>query len=301
MEKKPHITGKDLTPEKREAAQQHLAQRRQEAEAPVFGGEYQKTEEDLALIARIHEALKEKMYELGVVPVVDIQPEQIHFLTHEWYEAFFPNDEAEGKTAPADAAVFIDIDRVRPGTLENFLAHEMTHLAAAAKFTVAGGDPVLTRSGYQLRNVGVKDHEHFRGFNEAITEKISKELTKSLGFKVPPDPRGKTAYEHYIDLVDLIAKRVAEHNHEDVEDVWKRFKRGAFSGEMMHLREVEKVFGKGSLRVLAAIESGNDLPDAQAIPLFKKYFSTDDEEEKESIAEQILNEWETAAYFHRRK
>lgn len=76
---------------------------------------------------------------------------------------------------------------------------------------------------------------------------------------------------------------------------------------MMHLRDIEKTFGKGSLRVLAAIDCGTkNNPPIQKYReknnnKILEYFETDNEENKEQIARSILNERERMKYINRRK
>jgi hypothetical protein len=85
-----------------------------------------------------------------------------------------------------------------------------------------------------------------------------------------------------IEIVEIIIQKVAEKKGEDRELVWQRFKRGLFSGEMMHLRDIEETFGKGSLRILASLES-EDVP----VAMVKKYFESENETEKNAIAREI--------------
>jgi hypothetical protein len=70
---------------------------------------------------------------------------------------------------------------------------------------------------------------------------------------------------------------------ETKEDVWKRFKRGEFTGEMMHLRDVETAFGAHSLEILAMMES------RKFNKRILKYFSTKDLIERERIGKKIIS------------
>ncbi len=44
---------------------------------------------------------------------------------------------------------------------------------------------------------------------------------------------------------------IAKQKGEDENAVWQKIKRGQFTGEMMHLRDVEKYLGKGVLKKIA--------------------------------------------------
>ena len=108
--------------------------------------------------------------------------------------------------------------------------------------------------------------------------------------------------EDYLTILSAIIKKIAKNNNEEPKEVWKRFRKGYFTGEMMHLRDVDKVFGKGALRVLAALKCGvNDLPDEEIIRKVYRYFKTDDEKEREAIAGEILIPREKEKYLKRRK
>ena len=95
-------------------------------------------------------------------------------------------------------------------------------------------------------------------------------------------------------------EKIAEKNSESKEAVWMRFKKGEFTGEMMHLREVERTFGKGALRVLAALGSGTrNMKRSKLIEQTESYFKTDDVAAQEKIAKEILIERERLRYDQR--
>jgi len=56
-------------------------------------------------------------------------------------------------------------------------------------------------------------------------------------------------YNLPLEILEIVLEKIAKNNKEKPEQVWQRFKKGFFTGEMMHLRDVEKTFGKGALRV----------------------------------------------------
>lgn len=70
------------------------------------------------------------------------------------------------------------------------------------------------------------------------------------------------------------------------------------TGEMMHLRDVERVFGPGALRMLAAAYSGTrDLESSEVDEKLFRYFETDDKNEQDEIANDILNDRELEEYY----
>jgi hypothetical protein len=47
--------------------------------------------------------------------------------------------------------------------------------------------------------------------------------------------------------------------NESRADTWARIKHGYFTGDMMHLRDIEKVLGKGGLRKYAEGDSSTNV------------------------------------------
>ena len=93
--------------------------------------------------------------------------------------------------------------------------------------------------------------------------------------------------------------RISEKQGEEYQTVWKRFERGYFTGEMMHMRDVERTFGKGSLRILAAAYPESENRDDIDEKIFE-YFDAKTEEEKDELAKEILNEREFEIYLKRK-
>ena len=115
------------------------------------------------------------------------------------------------------------------------------------------------------------------------------ELVREFGVSQTEAPGIPMFYGECISILDLIIRKVAQDRNEDEIAVWKRFKRGMFTGEMMHLRDIEHAFGRGSLRVLAALnwESNHTIP-IELIPKIKEYFDSDDDEKRDEIAKEVL-------------
>lgn len=184
------------------------------------------------------------------------------------------------------------------------------------------------RQGYRVFHPGYDEeraHEHFRGLKEAVIEKMIEEFFERHGkeiegleerrFVVPeevyvPGPEeterkervGEKPLEYsaYKDVLERVISKIAMMSHEDEGNVWKIFKKGLFTGEMLHLREVDKVFGTGSLRILAVLGSQGvakeELPEQEINYLVREYFETDDLARREKIAEEVLNNEELERY-----
>lgn len=163
----------------------------------------------------------------------------------------------------------------------------------------------VIRSGYNNNQATEEHHEHFRGMNEAVVDSIVKEvlqkhaaeLVKDFNITDKEQKESVNYYDDYMDVLNIVMEKIAGKNNEGKTAVWTRFKKGEFSGEMMHLREVERTFGNGALRVLAALGSGTrNMRFSKLVEQMKSYFRTDDTAAQEKIAKEILIERERLRY-----
>jgi hypothetical protein len=305
MEKEPIVFGKKLTPEDEEEVKALVEQMREESRKPLEG-EAEKTVEEMKVVDKINEYAAEEFEELGIKEEPAIPPEQIHFLSEEAYDNNFPGEKERGFAFhdPDTGLICVDKSRCSKPQLFKVVFHEAVHTLSFHKYfaSVETRRVGPYRAGYTTARPRVgedvkKFHEHFRGFNEAITEAITKEvMEKHKGdlasvFHFTPEERQKELryYDEYIKVVDKIVDGIAVKNKEDRADVWRRFKRGIFTGEMMHLRDVERTFGKNSLQLLALLgaERNEFLRDI-ATKQITKYFETEDPEERQKLAKTIL-------------
>jgi plasmid maintenance system antidote protein VapI len=142
-----------------------------------------------------------------------------------------------------------------------------------------------------------KQHEHFQGLNEAVIDKLALEIVRKhidelvQELAITPEEKAEIGpyYQfEFIEVLDIIIRRLAESMQVSEREIWKEFARGLFTGEMMHLREVELFFGKGALRVLGALGDPELTPfSKKVIQQVKRYFEIDDKNERKRIAAQL--------------
>ena len=151
------------------------------------------------------------------------------------------------------------------------LLHEVIHAAGFSEKNTRGQ---ISRVGYSPWNwsMPLQGHEHMRGFNEGVVQSLAvlwanKHAEKiSVFFKVQDIEDVKMVisswgiYETECQILDVITDRIARVNAEEKQKVFDRIASGYFTGHMMHLRDIDLAFGKGSLRHLAALRSVS-LPD----------------------------------------
>jgi hypothetical protein len=328
-----------LSERERKAATKQIAESEERGRDRVEC-EYRKTRLELKWLDKIRNYLNELFAELAIVGRTNLKNEQVHFFPKEEF------DEVTGKGAgivtavynlETDLSIYADKETVEeiaanPKLLLFLMVlHEAVHSEQYHKFFAFKeencGKNRLTfeahRLGYFNQNIEENDfnsHEHFRGFNEAITQRtvlkiIKKHSAELVGFfKIRDKEKLKECleedaaeYSDEIAVVDKIAETLARKNKETKKAVWQRFAKGSFTGRIMHLREIEKTFGAGSLRVLAAMQSGikppiiNSKNYAKSSTKILRFFSLSDQREKDKIALEILNQRERFAYLQRKR
>jgi len=302
-----NIHGKGLDADEREKVAKHFEQSFQEGLEPVEG-EIEKSSEILHFIEKINGYLNDELRELGL-DEVQLDARRIHILPTDIFKKEYPHAEANGLYWDAEDGVYVKQDKSRLQAYKSLL-HEVVH-QISYRSVYANPETRATyviRSGYNNDQAAEEHHEHFRGMNEAVVDSIVKEVLQKHAaelikdFKITEDEQKESVnyYDDYMDILNIIMEKIAEKNSENKEAVWTRFKKGEFTGEMMHLREVERTFGKGALRVLAALGSGTkNMKHSKLIEQMQAYFQTDDAATQEKNAKEILIERERLRYDQR--
>ena len=244
-----------------------------------ISGEYEKSGKEVGMIEVANDLLAQELNRLGLDTFQMIEAESVHLLPTEIFKGQISSGEtcAAGVFTLTERSVLIDKDGAyKEGSggdeeLFHVQLHEMTHAISKAKHIVEvneaddGNDMKVQqyRSGYYF--VSKKYPEGFVAFNEAVTEKLTCELMdrKVDYIRARMSVYGsdksyvsfKDHYKEQIKVLDAIIERVAEYKREAVTQTWDRLKRGYFSGEMMHLRDIERAIGRGMLRKLAGMQS----------------------------------------------
>jgi hypothetical protein len=308
----------DTTSEEKEKAVRALLVSQTESDY-VMEGEYEKTNEELLFIGLINRYLEEKFKELGVEGFSPIEPRRIHLLNRSAFQFIRRGDE-RGHFNALRRSIFINKEDEKD-RMHLFVAilHEVVHCCSHQKFEVYeqkkknGLNVDVYRVGYST-NIHKDDtlgseHGHFNNLNEGITDIIVLEIFSKYRdemidlLKITEEEENQPMrFYPYVELIEMIAKKIAEYRHKDYATVIKKFERGAFTGDMMHLRDVEQIYGPGSLRVLAATHSDvRVVYSAEMVDKVFRYFETDDEREREKIVTDILDKRELDEYLKLRE
>ena len=151
--------------------------------------------------------------------------------------------------------------------------HEAYHYASKNKLLLKGSTEG-SRSGYSIWfESGIEQWIiSFESLNEAITEMLAMETLinneQKLGINsqefITHDGIVKNFEEEFEEelenyytkdraLLLTIINQISKATDQKPEIIWRRLVQGYVSGEMMHLRDIEKVYGQGGLRFYASL------------------------------------------------
>lgn len=283
-----------------------LAREKEFAARNPVEGEVEKTPREIKCIERANVYINDELKALELPVPAELASEEVHVLPEKVFEqniSFIGND----AVYDTGHGIFINKEKVGDANFFRTVLHEGLHKASYHKYCWYFSEKRQwdmvepSRLGYTSfkSESDSGKHEHLRGFNEAVVEKTVQELIKknrkdiirSLNFNVAQILGFSRHYEKEMELVDFMVDKIAEKKGEGKEDVWGRFKKGLFTGEMMHLRDIERTFGKGALRMIASIQSVFQpaLSDERIVDYVRQYLETENGEERKKIAELVLN------------
>ncbi len=320
MQEKYNFVGKGLQMKDKEETSQTL-ENWQKQGSLKFDNELEKTEEEIIKIKKVENAINEELSYLGLNPDFVIQANEVHIIFQKignpliLENGVFNSGDGQIKIIRDNNPMRFLLNITYQLTSKAFnknvekrekefrtLIHESTHKASHLKYIVNVKEKKLDsyRTGYRL--AGREDSNLFLGLNEAVVEKTTKDILshihslKNENFKKIQDVNFNSRSGYWSQLLTLnkILEKIAQKKNEKKEDVWSRFKKGQFTGEMMHLRDIEKVFGPGSLRVIASM--GGIDSDLSKQFLYYSYFSTDSNSVKNLIAKFLLSNVEKKKY-----
>lgn len=304
---KPIILGG--TVEQKELAAQELKLEEEKGSKP-FPREGYKTPEDLRFIELANQYLAKELEHLGV----DFEPislDKIHLLKDVAWFTKYSGDNSLGKHEHGANNASINLFNIEilslnenvDARLKRFavILHEMIHIAGHIKFRIdEDGNLNSYRMGYKtIEQHERKGDELFEGLNEAVVDGMvmhilrhyQDELEQEFGdeaFK-KSEKEHLYDYEYYIRMLAIIISDIAEKKGEDPLLVRDRFLKGHFTGEMMHLRDIEKVYGKNGLRAIAKWGFAKDQEEGSKITnKVVKFLVAETEEERAAMVEEIL-------------
>jgi len=138
------------------------------------------------------------------------------------------------------------------------------------------------RGGYAVEKTTEKKISHHNyGFNELVVNRTVLDIIN----KHMNDLKKKfNLSQEDIDSLDLGTYNDYKGVLDAVANDWMVVKKAQFTGNLMHLRQVEKQFGPNTLRVLAMLEADKSDKNDKIL----RYFQTASPAEREKLAGEII-------------
>lgn len=272
MSERYEFAGPAVTPTDKGEVARYIDKLRKR-ESKFLSGELEKTPGEENAIILADELLKREFRDLGITErELDIRLGRFHVMSSQWFDEHESKDTGGAYFVTGDKTV---LNRDRAGTpveMYKIIFHEAVHAASKQKHWVQKeGDAIATESyrvGYRVTNRGnpEKQHEHLRGFNEGVVEMTTQslfsehaqEIKARLGITKSQVEETGFVYSESREVIREIIRTLALAQEIAEEEVWRKIRKGQFTGEMMHLRDIEYAYGKGALRVLDALEVRSD-------------------------------------------
>lgn len=228
-------------------------------------GELVKTPEEIDVITRIDKAYANYFEWLGV-PYPGLPLNAFHAVTSEAMAKISETPEVvpNGMYDYDDERIYYRrVQREHSEYTEWILIHESAHaLAHRIQYLQRGdsGNFVSSdrRGGYMAN--GAKGMR-LRFFNEGVTDSIAHHVKGSNpDLLMLPNPDGEQSeffpgdYVYDQEITDIVISGIAEAQGITIEEAWRDFAKGYFTGKPNGLMIIREVFGKNSLRILDCLE-----------------------------------------------
>jgi hypothetical protein len=262
--------------------------------------EEKKTQEDLLTIKKFNEYIKKEMEDLGIT-TFPIEEDRIRFFSRENFEKAFPHS-IERKSAGFYRTDLNLIGIKKTGLITyHRLMHEMVHYYSFGKFDETKDEDTQEpwKTGYHDNGLGFME-ERFHDFNEGVVEYTTVEIllkNKKEIKNIINEFSDSTYLEWqkekffqpiaYEGFMDMLLTHMSVITGSSKEEIFKKFKKGLFSGNMMHLRAIEKAFGEKALRVLSLKNNENEYVDNL---VYEFFFNFNDKEKQKRILKELQNQ-----------
>jgi hypothetical protein len=274
MRERFDFVGPNITPKREAQATHDLASF--ERKSNLFQeGELPKTPEEIAAIEFFDGLLKMEFLDLGIPEIPELRPERFHIMSEAWCDANMEKSD-HGAYFPIGNDTVLSRHRAKSRLdLYNSISHEAIHSVSKQKYWFDPEKNIirLYRVGYKVENESGREnpHVHLRAFNEGVVEAIAEEFftrnSQAIGKKlsIPERELEKCTFDYaaFRRVVKDLCHGIAQAQNSKPQDVWNKIKKGQFTGEMMHLRDIEYAYGKGALRILDALQVTSDDLDMQ--------------------------------------
>ena len=266
----------NLQPEAIANAQMALNEVREITQHPF---ELSKSVEEIQTIDTVNQILGDRIEELGLARPADIPKDRIRVFTQDVFDILKPDSDTLAHYNPTKDTIHLP----RTESTTNFagsLIHEGLHYHSVKTIKLDKGDIYPKRNGY---NMGTK----MLGLDEA-TVSIMTYLLMSEHFTDFSDDT-RLSYQDYVPILNGILNGISETSGKDKSDVWKTIQKGLFVPGMHALKDIERTFGKYSLKLLGLLgheEAFTSTPSELTLLIYG-YFTNPDPNARMDILEHV--------------
>ncbi len=304
MKEKPEFIGARYGKKEKISNEKHLLKWSKEGMEPMEG-EMEKTEEDIKMLNMLNDFIKDEMLSLGIKHYEPLPAEKVHILPQKIFEKHNPQSSKMGGSLaasfnPADDTLYINkgVSDSRALMLMSIL-HEALHRTSTMKFYADKKTIYNARIGYSLKSAWKKEgrQKKLSGFNELMVHyttlkillKNIKKLEK-LGISKKDIKGVTTVYDQYYPILALITKKVSEDTGIPPDQVFANFEKGQFQKTILALKDIEKSFGRGSLKILSLLgEMKNPADNDKLAGMIELFFAEKNAGEREKIRKKIID------------
>lgn len=266
-------------------------------------GELEKTDEELETI-HFANVIMDVWLKSRNIAFEQVIPERVHLFPTIKFHEHDTDPSTLGFYRISDDAIFIDHDKASSrAKLLSILVHEFLHrthdTSASHKLSASEeGEIFSARSGYRMTSAWKNKSARFVGLNEIVLVYCQFQILNEAGAflentaNISPSELLKSANYHYMqyaDLLDAIVKGISTGEVDSQKEVYDKLVQGQFSNTMLVLKDIDRAFGKNSLRILSYLGAFDGEPRTQIDSLVKEYFFEKNAEARKNLATHFFD------------
>jgi hypothetical protein len=189
-----------------------------------------------------------------------------------------------------------------------YMLHEMVHLGAVPVVVGVNGTLEVRKMGFHLQDFKLIEGENINSMaflDEAVVQAITSEIITlerdqferdlnltSNEFERLIDFSNNGAYVVPMHVLGKIIKGISRDKKIPTSEVWSQCKQSYYNSDLSFLRDIERAFGPGTLRLLDSLDSGlrQTAESKVLINTIKEYFSPDTNQIKRfNLALQLID------------
>ncbi len=319
------FVGAGITPADKKEATAYMRGYREGAGRSLEGIELEKTEGEKEAIELLNYFLQQEFSGLGIADMPELTSEQFRIVPIEELRNDSQNGSLHGIYLPKENATVVGRSSSKlPIQHYKTIFHEGTHAVSHSKFWVSVSrnkvDTKNYRMGYGVTGKNTdeeNDYVRFRAFNEGVVETTvermfhrgKKLIQKDLAVSQEDIEKVRFSYPTFRAVVKAVCGGLAKYSGKTPIEHWQNLERGQFTGEMMHLRDIEYAYGKGALRILDALQLDSEVTteekdesvrarNEQILQFFENYDRQEESRElvRLELAREILGEEDFKKY-----